>query len=338
MKRSPVLSLLISSVFVLSLSSSPSRLPEICYNSGFYFSFYVSCYISGYYFRSIANFSLASFVPYLFNFIFSNSFLVLLWFFVTCPLERASQTILRAELSSKPSSEGRSDKSSKLRAHQMALSEARLVFFLLDSLRVLLPIFPRFSQLGPLRRSGRTRTPSLCSTTTPSGASVPQGHLLFGAPLRLRGRLGVFRRREGHLLAAHLGPSLRPRLVLRFSSFTEAFPHSEVRRLWALFWSGPLSLLLWVCVLFCGPLFATSTSSGADGRVSRLRSSSCLQQSFSVSPHSCVRVPRSLSVQGRSDCVSRPRSSTWTYSFFVFLPFHCSRVCGSRVAPLCLPF
>ena len=36
--------------------------------------------------------------------------------------------------------------------------------------------------------------------------------------------------------------------------------------------------------------------------------------------------------------VSRPRSSTWTYSFFVFLPFHCSRVRGSRVAPLCLPF
>ena len=33
------------------------------------------------------------------------------------------------------------------------------------------------------------------------------------------GRLGVFRRREGHLLAAHLGPSLRPRLVLRFPSF-----------------------------------------------------------------------------------------------------------------------
>ena len=116
--------------------------------------------------------------------------------------------------------------------------------------------FPRFSQLGPLRRSGRTRTPSLCSTTTPSGASVPQGHLLFGAPLRLRGRLGVFRRREGHLLAAHLGPSLRPRLVLRLSSFTRRF---LIPRFAA---CGPSSgvvhspFFFGYVFFFCGPLFA----------------------------------------------------------------------------------
>ena len=93
------------------------------------------------------------------------------------------------------------------------------------------------------------------SSTTPSGgASVPQGHLLFGAPLRLRGRLGVFRRREGHLLAAHLGPSLRPRVVLLPSSLYETLPHSEVRRPWALFQSGPLSLRYCVRRLSFGPL------------------------------------------------------------------------------------
>ena len=84
--------------------------------------------------------------------------------------------------------------------------------------------------------------------------------------------------------------------------FYEAFPHSEFRRLWALLWSGPLSLLLWVCVLFCGPLFATGTSSGADGRV------------------------------------SRPRSSTWTYSFFCISSislFTCMRIaCSSSLSSL----
>ena len=130
-------------------------------------------------------------------------------------------------------------------------------------------------------------------------------------------------------------PSFSARSSLIF--FYEAFPHSEVRRLWALLWSGPLSLLRWVCVLFCGPPFAVSTSSGADGRVSRLRSSSPTAIVFSIPSLLCTCSVESQCTRavGR---VSRPRSSTWTYSFFVFLPFHCSRVCGSRVAPLCLPF
>ena len=119
----------------------------------------------------------------------------------------------------------------------------------------------------------------------------------------------MFRRREGHLLAAHLGafPSSSASSSLLF--FYEAFPHSEVRRLWALLWSGPLSLLHWVCVLFCGPLCAVSTSSGADGRASRLRSSSPMAIVFSIPSFLCTCSAESLGT-GAVGRVSRPRSIT----------------------------
>ena len=92
-------------------------------------------------------------------------------------------------------------------------------------------------------------------------------------------------------------------LVLHPSSLYETLPHSEVRRLWALFQSGPLSLLRWVCVL-------SLRSSIRDGihllpeltDVFPVCGRPRLQPSFSVSPHRyCVRVPRSFSVQGQSD-------------------------------------
>ena len=137
MKRNPVLSLVISSVFVFVSHKFVTILDVIsllCLVLNFWILLPEYCQFLTCFFRS-----------YHFFFIFSNSFLVILWFFVTCPLERASQTILRAELSSKPSHEGRSHKSSELRAHLMALSEARLEFFLLDSLRALLPSFRGFS-------------------------------------------------------------------------------------------------------------------------------------------------------------------------------------------------
>ena len=96
-------------------------------------------------------------------------------------------------------------------------------------------------------------------------------------------------------------------------SLYEAFPHSEVRRLWALLWSGPLSLLSWVRGLSCGPLSATGISSGADGRVSRLRSTSPSAIVFRIPSLlcSCSAVSQCSGAVGR---VSRPRSSTRTCS------------------------
>ena len=51
--------------------------------------------------------------------------------------------------------------------------------------------------VAPLQLKGCTRTPSLCSTTTPSGASERRHCQCLCSPLRPRSRAGVFRRREG---------------------------------------------------------------------------------------------------------------------------------------------
>ena len=51
--------------------------------------------------------------------------------------------------------------------------------------------------MAPLQLKGCTRTPSLSSTTTPSGASERRHCQCLSSPLRPRGRAGVFCRREG---------------------------------------------------------------------------------------------------------------------------------------------
>ena len=51
--------------------------------------------------------------------------------------------------------------------------------------------------MAPLQLKGCTRTPSLCSSTTPSRASERRHCQCLSSPLRPRGRAGVFRRREG---------------------------------------------------------------------------------------------------------------------------------------------
>ena len=202
----------------------------------------------------------------------------------------------------------------------MALSEARLEPFLLNSPRHLQPGLRDFIPLGTTTAFGpyansffvfnhyafggvsATRAFALWCSTSASGRTrrVPPPR---GSPPRCPSR--AF-------------PSSSASSSLFF--FYEAFPHSEVRRLWALLWSGPLSLLLWVCVLFCGPLFATGTSSGADGRVSRLRSSSPTAIVFSIPSFLCTCSAESQCTRavGR---VSRPRSSTWTYSFLYSFHF-----------------
>ena len=95
--------------------------------------------------------------------------------------------------------------------------------------------------------------------------------------------------------------------------FYEAFPHSEVRRLWAILWV--VHSPFFYCVLVpCGTLlYAVVTSSGADGRVSRLRSTSPSAIVFSIPSFLCT-CSGSLSCTGAVGRVSRPRSSTWTFS------------------------
>ena len=137
---------------------------------------------------------------------------------------------------------------------------------------------------------------------------------------------------SGHLLAAHLGRFPSSTVCSSLGFFYEAFPHSEVRCLWTLLWCGPLSLLHCVHVP-CGTLlYAVGTSSGADGRVSRLRSSSPTAIVSSTSSLSRIASAESLR-SGAVGCVSRPRSSTWRSSLFSisFLFF----LASSRIACYC---
>ena len=152
----------------------------------------------------------------------------------------------------------------------------------------------------------------------------------FGTPLRLRGRAGVFRRREGDLLAAHLGRFPSSIVSSSLGFFYEAFPHSEVRRLWTILWCSPLSLL--VCVhVPCGTLlYAVCTSSGADGRVPRLRSSSPTAIVSSTSSLSRIASSESLR-SGAVGCVTRPRSSTWRSSLFSISFLFLSCILADRV-------
>ena len=147
----------------------------------------------------------------------------------------------------------------------------------------------------------------------------------------------MFRRREGHFLAAHLGRSLQRRFVLRFSSFTRRFliprfaacgPSSGVVHspfFFGYLFLAALSYTRWVPVPGQTDVFPVC------GRPRLL-------QSFSVSPLFCVRVPRCLGVQGRSDVFPDRVQVHGFFHFCVFLPFHCSRGCELRVAPPCFIF
>ena len=228
--------------------------------------------------------------------------------------------LIRAELSSKSSSEPLSESLSKLSSHQI----------------------PRcLGSEGPLQLKGCTRSSTLFFSTTPSGASVLQVH---SALWHSTSASGLNRR----------GPpprGLPPRCPSRafpsssVSSSTlslyEAFPHSEVRRLWALFQSGPLSLLSWVRGLSCGSLCATGISSGADGCFSRLRLTSPSAIAFSIPSllWMCSAVSQCTGAVGR---VSRPRSSTSTFSLsciYSISLFSCMRfTCNSSRFSLFLSF
>ena len=99
------------------------------------------------------------------------------------------------------------------------------------------------------------------------GVCANECSLHFGTPLRLRGRAGVFRRREGYLLAS---PSRTPpsscSSCLGFLLY-EAPPHAEVRRLRIHAPVGLLSLQRLLRHPSCARLCARCTCTGADGCV-----------------------------------------------------------------------
>ena len=132
------------------------------------------------------------------------------------------------------------------------------------------------------------------STTTPSGASVPQGHFALWHSTSASGPTGRVPPPRG--LPPRCPSRAFPSSSASSSSlfFYEAFPHSEVRCLWTILLCGPLSLLH--CVLVpCGtPVCVVGTSSGADGRASRLRSSSPMAIVFSIPSFLCTCSAESL--------------------------------------------
>ena len=231
-----------------------------------------------------------------------------------------------------------SDDSSELVSHQMALSEASLEPFLLNSPRDLQPGLRGFFPFG---------------TTTVFGPYVNSffefTHYAFG---------GVCATSAIRTLALHFGFGTE-QACSAVARVTSSLPISGLPFVLGLFFA---SLLLRGVSSFrgsppVGPPLQWSTLPSSLGMCSFLRSSirdgyifwgrrTCFPSAvdltyshrFQYPPHSCVRVPRSLCVQGQSDVFpDRVRVRGHTH-FFVSLPFHCSRVCRSRVAPLCFPF
>ena len=144
----------------------------------------------------------------------------------------------------------------------------------------------------------------------------------FSTPLRLRGRLGVFRRREGFLLAAHLGPSLRPRVVLRSSLFTRRF---LIPRCVA---GGPSSRVVHspfvsVYVVFLSVPYARHGLLPGQTDVFPVCGRLQLWQSHGVFHHYCGCLPRGRRAPGRSDVFPDRVRVRARCHFRVSLPFHC---------------
>ena len=118
--------------------------------------------------------------------------------------------------------------------------------------------------VAPLQLKGCTRTPSLCSSTTPSGASERRHCLCLCSPLRLRGRTGVFRRREGpaSLPFSRASPSPCSSSLSSVRGFfsSRGWPPADP------FGIRPPFVLMYVIVVELSYV-AGSTSTGASGRV-----------------------------------------------------------------------
>ena len=138
----------------------------------------------------------------------------------TCAESPSHAQLIQAELSSNGSSESRSESTSKLTSHQI----------------------PRCLRV-PLQLKGCTRTSSLFSSTTPSGASVL---CAFSTRSALHFDLGVEQACSAAARVLLANPSRTPpsscSSCLGFLLY-EASPHAEARRLRIHAPVGPLSLL-----------------------------------------------------------------------------------------------
>ena len=161
------------------------------------------------------------------------------------------------------------------------------------------------SSYTPLRHLGPTRRPPLSSPTTPLGASGPKHSLCYGPPLRPRGRIGVFRRREastslpvpGHLLLARLAV---PSTLLRGVTSCRGAPPADP-------FSAGSALPFFVGFYFVVQ-FACPRGVPVPGQAERVFPACVLVRllpSCSIRPRPCVRVPRCRCVLGRPDVFPR---------------------------------
>ena len=167
--------------------------------------------------------------------------------------------------------------------------------------------------MGPLRCSGRTRTPSLSSPTTLSGASVLQVQFALWHSTSASGpsRRVPPPRGSPPRCPSRAFPSKTVSSSLCF--FYEAFPHSEVRCLWTILWCGPLfPSSLRTCSLRHSPMRGGYFFWGR-----RMCFPSAVKLAY------CHRFQYVLSFTysfrlrtGAVGRVSRPRSSTWRSSLF----------------------
>ena len=184
--------------------------------------------------------------------------------------------------------------------------------------------------MAPLQLEGCTGTPTLSSTTTPSGASVLQVRFALwhstsasgpnrrvppprGSPPRCPSRAFPSSSVSSSLLSLYEA-FLIPRFVASWPS--SGVVHSP-------FFFG--------YVFFFAVLYARQVPLPVQTDVFPVCGRLHLLPSCSVSPHSCVCVPRCLSVQERSDVFPDRVRVRGHIHFLVSLPFHCSRVCGSHV-------
>ena len=162
----------------------------------------------------------------------------------------------------------------------------------------------------PLELKGCTRTSTLFSPTTPSGASVLSAFFSHSA---LHFDLGVEQACSAAVRVLLTCPSrASPSSASSRSAFLsyEAFPHAEVRRLWirascgsALPSSGPTSS-------FLSSSMRAMYMYGGGRMCFPVRDCWCLPVSHCICHRSCPFVPRSLFLPGRPDVFSWPRLCT----------------------------
>ena len=187
--------------------------------------------------------------------------LVLLTLGLTSAKSRSHVQLIRAELSSNASSEPPSDRASELNSHQ----KARPNFFR-SRLQAELSSNPSLSLEGTTTAKGLYANFFFVLYHYAFGGVSAQCSLFaLCTPLRPRGRIGVFRRREGPPRKPLSGtPSSASSCTVFF--IYEAYPHAEVRRLRIHAPVDPLSLLLVLRLRSCELVYAREVPvQGADG-------------------------------------------------------------------------